>query len=66
MDWKIIIQELQELGLTQQQIADACGTGQSHISCLARGARTEPRHSLGERLLSLLADRRNTTPPEAA
>ena len=57
MDWKIIIQELQDSGLTQMQIADACGTGQSHISSLARGARIEPRHSLGERLLRLHRER---------
>lgn len=57
MDWKIIIHELQESGLTQQQIAEACETGQSHVSSLARGERLEPRWSLGERLLRLHRER---------
>jgi transcriptional regulator with XRE-family HTH domain len=50
MDWKNIIHELQESGMTQQEIADACNTGQSHISSLANGKRHEPRYSLGDRL----------------
>ena len=66
MDWKIIIQELQAAGLTQQEIAKECMTGQSHISSLARGKRLEPRHSLGERLLRLHRDRTHIRRAEAA
>jgi len=43
MDWKNIIHELQESGMTQQEIADACNTGQSHISSLANGKRQRVR-----------------------
>ena len=57
MDWKIIIKELRATGLTQHEIAEACETGQSHVSSLARGARLEPRWSLGERLLRLHRER---------
>jgi transcriptional regulator with XRE-family HTH domain len=57
MDWKNIIHELQESGMTQQEIADACNTGQSHISSLANGKRHEPRYSLGDRLRKLHAQR---------
>jgi transcriptional regulator with XRE-family HTH domain len=66
MDWQKIISDLQEAGLTQQQIAKECMTGQSHISSLARGKRLEPRHSLGERLLQLHRDRTHIRRKEAA
>ena len=57
IDFQKIIRDLLESGMTQQQIAKSCGTGQSHVSCLARGDRQEPRHSLGERLRALHAER---------
>lgn len=66
MDWKIIIQELQAAGLTQHEIAEACETGQSHVSSLARGERLEPRWSLGERLLRLHRERTAPAHHEAA
>lgn len=57
MDWKTIIFDLQRVGMTQGQIAAACGTGQSHVSGLARGARLSPSWELGSRLLALHAER---------
>lgn len=57
MNWKALIRDLIETGLTQQQIAQACGTGQSHISALARGSRKSPGWELGERILRLHAER---------
>ena len=53
MDWKLLIADLQATGLTQKRIAVECQTVQSHISGLARGLRSEPGHSLGERLREL-------------
>ena len=39
--------------MTQKEIADACATGQSHISSLATGTRKEPGYTLGDRLKKL-------------
>ena len=54
MDWKSLIAELQGLGLSQTQIAEVCGCGQSAISGLARGVTKDPGWSIGERLRRLL------------
>ncbi len=54
MDWKTIIAELQEFGLTQPQIAEKCAPcGQATISDLASGNTKEPRYGLGVRLKRL-------------
>jgi hypothetical protein len=53
MDWKSLITDLCASGMTQKQIADACNTGQSHISSLANGHRKEPGYTLGDRLKKL-------------
>lgn len=57
MNWTLLIRELQASGITQQQIAALCNTGQSHISCLALGKRKCPSWTLGERLRALHAER---------
>ncbi len=57
MDWPKIIQSLLDTGMTQVQLAEACDTGQSHISGLLRGERKQPGWSLGNRLLKLYDDR---------
>lgn len=54
MDWKLIISELQALGMSQPQIAAACGCGQATISDLASGKTKDPRDSLGQALRALL------------
>jgi transcriptional regulator with XRE-family HTH domain len=55
MDWKNIIADIQRHGqLTQPQIAAECGCGQATISDLASGKTAQPRHSLGESLISML------------
>lgn len=57
MDWTSLIQQLLDSGMTQAEIADACDTGQSHISGLYRGDRKCPNWELGERLRALVAKR---------
>ncbi len=51
--WSSVITRLTNAGMTQAQIADACGIAQSHVSRLARGEPHEPSYSLGARLLEL-------------
>lgn len=58
MDWKSAIAELQKLGLSQPQIALACGCRQSTISDLGSGKTNDPRHALGERIRKLLEQER--------
>ena len=53
MDWKLIIQQLLDAGMTQQTIADACATNQSHISGIYRRRCMCPNWDLGERLRKL-------------
>jgi hypothetical protein len=55
MDWKTLIQDLMNVGLTQASIAASVDSGQSHISCLYRGDRKTPNWDLGQRLLKLHA-----------
>jgi len=55
MDWKSTIADLQALGMSQPQIAAVCGCGQATISDLASGKTQDPRHSLGQNLIALLA-----------
>ena len=52
MNWKTLIAELQQRGMTQAEIGEACGTSQSTISSLiVRGG--EPAYSLGAKLREL-------------
>ena len=60
MDWKLLIAELRAHGLSQPQIAAACDCGQATISDLASGKTDDPRHSLGQALRALHAERINT------
>lgn len=53
-------------GMTQAQIANACGTGQSHISALRTGARKCPSWQLGEALLKLHKSSKAKNSEEAA
>lgn len=53
MNWSEMINDLMKAGLTQQEIADRCGTGQSHISGLKRGDAKVPNWDLGEALRKL-------------
>ena len=57
MNWTSIIQDLLGAGMTQVEIANCCDTGQGHISDLMRGKRRQPGWDLGNRLLSLHAER---------
>jgi transcriptional regulator with XRE-family HTH domain len=65
MDWKSHIAELLGHGLTQQQIAAACGCRQSTISQLATGETKDPRYSIGESLRRLLDAKRGESAEEA-
>jgi len=60
MNWKNLIKGLLDAGMTQVQIAEACETGQSHISSLYRGDRKQPNWLLGDRLVALHAKRCKT------
>lgn len=51
--WPEIIRKLVLSGLTQPQIAEACKCGQSTISDMLNGKTTDPRTSLGLRLLAM-------------
>lgn len=55
MEWKTIIADLQAAGVTQPQIAAACGCAQATVSDLATGKSTEPRYALGRSILALHA-----------
>jgi transcriptional regulator with XRE-family HTH domain len=64
MTWKSIVAELQALGLSQPQIANACGCRQGTISAIATGKTAEPKFGLGKKLLELLADKRAAGKPD--
>lgn len=67
MNWPNIIERIQaERGLTQPQIAVATGCAQATISDLATGKTKEPRHSLGQALISLLSGVPSATEAKAA
>lgn len=53
MDWKQIISDMRENGLTQAQIAERAKVAQSFVSELSTGAAKDPRFSIGQRLISL-------------
>ena len=55
--WPTIIRGLTSAGLTQPEIAQLCGCGQSTISDLVRGSTTDPRTSTGLALLALARER---------
>ncbi len=57
MDWKKLLAELSEAGVTQTEIASECGVAQSTISDLNRGASKSPGFELGSRLVALHAAR---------
>jgi transcriptional regulator with XRE-family HTH domain len=65
MDWKNAVAELVGLGVTQPQIADACGCSQSAISQLANGKIKDPRDSIGQALRRLLADKQREAAEKA-
>lgn len=64
MDWKQLIAEIRAGGLSQPQIASACGCGQATISDLASGVTKDPRDSLGQALRALHAKVGVSTEPE--
>lgn len=57
IDWPKIIRALVASGLTQPQIAAACNCGQSTVSDMLNGKSSDPRTSLGLRLLHLARER---------
>lgn len=67
MDWKAVIAELLDVhGMSQPQIAAVCNCAQSSISAIARGETKDPRHSIGDHLLSLLEEKRRGLAAQAA
>lgn len=57
MDWTVILKELRDCGVTQMQVAEQCGVGQSAVSSLARGDTKSPGFDFGSKLLSLHRER---------
>ena len=53
MDWKTIIKEIQDCGLTQNQIKAACGCSQSLISAIATGTKGNPSFATGQAMIAL-------------
>jgi len=53
MNWKKLLSELNEMGMTQAVIAKECGCGQSTISELLRGITISPTFDLGNKLINL-------------
>lgn len=60
MNWSQLIRELSERGVTQKEIADYCGCGQSTVSELLRGEIKEPSWSIGSALTALHAEQVGT------
>ena len=57
MDWQAIIQDLRKVGVTQTEIARACGLSPQSIGELAQGIVKEPRHSVGDTILLMHSKR---------
>ncbi|MBB2928363.1 helix-turn-helix domain-containing protein [Paraburkholderia silvatlantica] len=55
MNWKLLLAQLAEQGVTQVQIAAEIGVRQSTVSGLASGAQSSLRWEVGERLIALHA-----------
>jgi Predicted transcriptional regulator with C-terminal CBS domains len=54
MNWKTIIQDLKDRGLTQEEIASRVGCSQNYVSDLYNGKRGQAlSYSLGQRLVTL-------------
>lgn len=68
MQWKNVISEIQDRqGWAQPQIAKEAGCAQATISDLVTGKTTEPRFSLGQRLIALSKKpARKSKPTQAA
>lgn len=58
MDWKKVIADLLDSGMTQVQIAAKCGVSQSSVSDLYRGASKKPSFEFGSKLMELHKPRR--------
>jgi predicted transcriptional regulator len=52
MDWKKLVVELMEAGVTQTQIAEECGVAQATVSDLSRVTR-QPSFDFGTKLIAL-------------
>ena len=52
-DWRIIIQYIQNSGLTMDHIAKYCGCSQGNISLLKNRVNQNPSHFVGEALIVL-------------
>lgn len=55
-NWPTLIADLTDRGLSQKDIAEKIGCDQSHISDLYTGRQANPRFSVGQALLKLLAE----------
>lgn len=53
MDWKLVIGDLEDSGLTQREIAEKAGCSQPYVSQLKSGARKKPKFDVGRALVDL-------------
>lgn len=53
MNWTTLISELEQAGLTQKRIAEACRCAQPYISQIKTGARQVPGYRIGTALVDL-------------
>lgn len=56
MDWKKLILEIMEAGMTQMQIADHVGRSQAWVSAVALGKYSDLRWADGEALKAVHAE----------
>lgn len=56
-NWQQVLTELDQSGISQQEIAKFAGCSQPTISELARGLIREPKYSIGKRLIELHGQR---------
>lgn len=59
MDWKVMIEEMMSLGLTQAEIARACGCSQTLISFLRTGRRKNVIFKTGALIISTYENLQN-------
>lgn len=60
MDWKQLILDITQLGISQADISIKTGIAPSAISELATGKTREPRWTTGQKLLQLLRAAKRT------
>lgn len=53
MDFKTVLQQIADAGMTQAEIAQKCGCKQASISDLSTGKTKQPNYQLGSSIVAL-------------